>query len=820
VIRRTTRRIVTTLAFVVASLATIAAAQEYALDVSVATSAKAATFQIGSDGGQIPLTLLSTGKAPAGPITVSVTPFLSEAGERIEPQLSAGTQRGKTITLKTPADLVSCDLVVPALNGPGPFTGSLIIRVGKAAATRQVVAISSSTPSRPAALQVMPENEVKAFEIGMPMWRSHGPAPPTLDPSLGPTFEIRMRDGAEKWPVTQVTPGPVAVVKSPDGFAVSQHIAFYDSQRRLVTFPRTIAASGETLTMQLVNLEAGEYSATIPFHAANGAIEPRRFTFTANVKHHWFWAVLCLSFALLLSYGASKLVDIRNERLRLTRRIETVFPAWLESEEQTLALVWISSIQTQARHLSRTWLLPSLDTIHARLDKVEALLKPITTLRRVREEIRRSQGLPDFAKRRALTTARRIADRLDYEMDQATLNEQVTDISKLRDWIGPSPERPYAEDLAVSVNQLLANVELAAIPASGQSLVRTLVTELKQPLPTKLDELNAREQQYAKLKILWERRNAPEFPELVTAAGTSVGALFKAADTSAWRRLKDAKARTLSHSSDEPVDAHEPMVFEFSTGDTDLDDTYFVKHALRYVWHFDHKRKKDETVGRKPFSSDATTMSPRVPQYAMHVGTFHPSVTIVFEAHGQKDSQKVTGRIVTIGGSGAFNPVKGFSVGEMVQLLLAFVAAVTTGLQTFYFKSGGFGSLPDYLTLFAWGTTIDQFKNFLQKLPTATQAIQGTAVTTPVQTASPGPSGGGAGQPAGPAAANAQPVTAAAHPAGANAPAAPQQPAAPPPQGNVQGGGPAKPAPAAPQAPPDIADPPRPQQLPLNGEKI
>ena len=813
--RRTTRRIVTTLAFVVASLATVVAAQEYALDVSVATSAKAATFQIGPDGGAIPLTLLNTGKASTGPITISVTPFLSEAGERLEPLLSAGTQRARTITLKTPADFVSCDLVVPALNGHGPFTGSLIIRVGNAAATRQVVAISSATPSRPAALQVTPESEVKAFVIGMPMWRSHESAPPTHNPSLGPSFEIRMRDGAEKWPVTQVTPGPVAVVKSPDGFTASQHIAFYDSQRRLVTFPRTIAPSGETLTMQLLNLEAGEYSATIPFHAANGAIEPRRFTFTANVKHHWIWAVLCLSFALLLSFGASKLVDIRNERLRLTKRIETLFPAWLETEEQTLALVWISSIQTQARRLSRTWLLPSLDTIHARLDKVEALLKPVTTLRRVREEIRRSQGLPDFAKRRAMTTARRIADRLDFEMDQATLNDQITDITKLRDWIGPSPERPYAEDLAVSVNQLLANVDLAAIPAGGQPLVKTLVTELKQALPTKLDELNARELQYAKLKILWERRNAPEFPELVTAAGASVGALFKAADTSAWRRLKDSQNRTLSHSSVEPVDAHELMVFRFSTGDADLDDTYFVKHALRYEWHFDHKKKKDDTVGKKHFGSDAITMSPRVPQYAMFVGTFHPSVTVFFEAHGQKDSQKVTGRVVTIGSGGVFIPVKGFAVGEMVQLLLAFVAAVTTGLQTFYFKSGGFGSLPDYLTLFAWGATIDQFKNFLQKLPTATQAIQGTALTTTVQTASPGPAGGGAGQPAGPAVANAQPVNAAANP-GANEPAAPQPQPAPAAQGNQQG----EPAPAAPQTPPAIADPPRPQQLPLNGEKI
>ena len=211
-------------------------------------------------------------------------------------------------------------------------------------------------------------------------------------------------------------------------------------------------------------------------------------------------------------------------------------------------------------------------------------------------------------------------------------------------------------------------------------------------------------------------------------------------------------------------------------------------------------------------------MSPRVPQYAIFVGTFDPWVTVIFEGHGHKDYQKVAGRVVTIGSGGAFTPVKGFSVGEMVQLLLAFVAAVTTGLQTFYFKTGGFGSFPDYLTLFAWGATIDQFKNFLQKLPTATQAIQGTVVTTAVQSPSPGPAGGGAGQPAGLAAANPQPVNPVAIPAGANSPAAPQPQPAPAAKGNVQGEPAAKQAPAAPQAPPEIPAPPRPQTLPVDGQ--
>jgi hypothetical protein len=241
--------------------------------------------------------------------------------------------------------------------------------------------------------------------------------------------------------------------------------------------------------MQLLNLRAGEYSATLPFHAVNVAIAPSRFTFTANVKHHWGWAVLCVSLALLLSFGASKLVDIRNERLRLAKRIEQLSPKWLENEEETVAMVWVISIVTQTSAHSRTWFLPSLETVHARLDKVEALLQPIASLRRARSEIERSQALPALAKTRALTMVRRIAEGLDPDMDQALLSEQMTAITGLRDWTRGDPARPYAADLAVSVSQLLGNVDVAAIPRSGQAFVRSLVDELKSPLPTTLPDL-------------------------------------------------------------------------------------------------------------------------------------------------------------------------------------------------------------------------------------------------------------------------------------------------------------------------------------------
>jgi hypothetical protein len=769
------------LALALIAVASRAAAQDYALDVSVAASAKAATFQVPSAGGSIPLTLLNTGKAAAGDISIHVTPFLSDAGERIEPQLAAGAQRSTTVTLTT-ADLVSCELVVPALPGAGPFTGSLIIRTGEGAPTRQVVAITPTTASRPAVLHVMPEAETKPFVIRRPFFRSHVSPPAELDASLGPTFDIRLGDAALKWPVNQVDIGPLTILKSPDGFGGSD-VAFYDAAHRRVTFPRTIPASGETLTLQLLNLVAGEYSATIPFQSANGATEPTRFTFTANVKHDWTWAVLCVSVALLLSFAASKLVDIRNERMRLTRRIEQLSPAWLRQEEQTLAIVWVICILSQARKHSRRWLLPGLDTIHARLDKVEALLPLLGSLRRARSEIISSQALTRFAKTRVLTLVRRIAEAIDPELDLAVLNEQAPRIAALRDWTRGDPAIPYKADLTVSVDQLLGNVEVAAIPTEGQNLVRELLQELDSALPDGLRELEIREQQYARLKILWERRKANEFPQLLSAANGPIEQLFAAADTAAWERLERAKKR-ITCSATGRTDAQDPIIFSFSTDDAELNETYFVKHALRYEWHFDLIGKKRRT--ERQFHTEATTNAPRVPQFALFPGTLRPVVAVFFG----NSVQKANGAPITISRNSAFNALNGFSVGEMVQLGLAFVAAVTTGLQTFYFKAGGFGSLPDYLTLFAWGATIDQLKNFLQKLPTSQQSIQGAAASTTPSGQTPVPTSAAAGK------------TAAPTPTSTTGTPAP----------------PATPSPAPAVTPPEIPEPNTPPSLPLNGE--
>ena len=97
-------------------------------------------------------------------------------------------------------------------------------------------------------------------------------------------------------------------------------------------------------------------------------------------------------------------------------------------------------------------------------------------------------------------------------MDQDALTEQTNAITELRGWTRASESSGrYAADLGQSIIQLLIDVKVQEIPPVGQSFVQQLVADLNAPLPTTFVDLDKREETYAKLQILWGRRDAPEF---------------------------------------------------------------------------------------------------------------------------------------------------------------------------------------------------------------------------------------------------------------------------------------------------------------------
>jgi hypothetical protein len=654
--------------------------------------------------------------------------------------------------------------------------------VDDGAPARQVVAIAAATPSRPAVLQITPETGTGRQTIRVPFWRSRYSHPDRFSPTLGPTFDIRVADAAGKWMVTGVSVGPATVTKAPASFNLSENAAFYDENDQRLVPPISVPAEGRTIRLQVGGLPAGEYNATVPFFGANSGAEPRKFTLIVFVKHHVGYAVLCLFIALLLSYLASKLVSMRTERLRLVERINELRPFWLQSEPQTMAVVWIQSIVTQASQLSKRRLLPSLDTIHKRLDTAQSLLLALDRLRRVRVEIRQCT-LPRFARARALKRAERIGDRLDPEMDQTDLTDITNAIVDLRRWtLQGEWQTRYLADLTSSINQLLADIDPESIPAEHRAAITELVDELKTAMPTVPADLEERERRYATLKIIWERRAAREFAELLALRDAGIDRVFQTADDTAWVRLKAQQGRVrfelLSHKNGVKPEAYDPLTFRLTAGDAALDATFLVMHGLTYEWKF----AMAEKAGK--ISLTPSTRGPQVPLFAPFAGTLAPSVTLIH----QGEPLTIPHDPIAVARSSRFTAFNSFSAGEILQLGLAFVVAVVTGLQTFYYKTESFGSLADYMALFAWGATVDQVKNFLQRLP-ATASNSPAAVVAPSAT------------------------QVAAAPA-APAPAAPAPQAGAAQQAAATGG-----APASAPPPPQIPDPPRPASLDLGGDK-
>ena len=789
-------------------LAAPCGAQEVVLDLSLPAQAKVTTLQVPTSGARLPLTLVKTGTKEAT-VRVAVTPFLSDDGERLVARLStaANGADGETelpIRVSTDHQLSTTYLVVPPLMGLGPYNGSIFVSVNDGVPARHVVAITAANPSRPAVLQMAPETGTGRRTIRVPFWRSSYTRPEQFNPAAGPTFDIRFADAAGKWPV-DVGIGPATVTKAPGSFSLAENAAFYDESDRRLIPPISVPREGRTIRLQLGGLTAGEYNATIPFFAANAGGEPRKFTAVVFVKHHVAWAVLCLIVALLLSYLASKLVSMRNERVRLVERVNDLQPFWLQNEPQTMAVVWIQSIVKQAKRLSQRRLLPSLDTIHKRLDTASSLLQTLDRLRRARVEIRQS-ALPRFATARALKIAERIGDRLDPEMGPSDLTDIANAIVDLRGWTRQGEwETRYSADLLRSINQLLADVDPEAIASEHRQPITDLVTELKNALPTSPADLEERERRYATLKIVWERRAANEFADLLQLRDSGIDRIFQKADDTAWARLKAQHDRVRfelqSHTNGVAPEAYDPLTFRLTAGDAALDATYLVMHGLTYEWSFTmHDKSKSTAV--KP--STPSTRGPQVPYFAPFAGTLAPSVTLVHQGeplHVRHDS-------ILVSRSTRFSAFNSFSAGELLQLGLAFAVAAITGLQTFYYKTESFGSLADYMALFAWGATVDQVKNFLQRLPSApsstttgSPATQVPVPATPVPQAGAPPAGGPAAGP--PAPAVAQPGSPAPVPPGQT----PAQPAAPAPVQTPGAGAPV------------IPDPPRPSTLDLETAK-
>jgi hypothetical protein len=208
-------------------------------------------------------------------------------------------------------------------------------------------------------------------------------------------------------------------------------------------------------------------------------------------------------------------------------------------------------------------------------------------------------------------------------LDETKAKEVKSKLAELAGWLDEGKrENLYWTDLSQAIKDLLDNVPPDPDPPDGQGVLKDLVKNLQQAEPPDLKAKMERHGDYARLKILWERRNTADFPELVgfQLKNPPLEDLFSRADDLAWQRLKKAcedKARIIAPLGPQP--AFWNLLFEFTTDQASLDCTYLVMHGLQYEWTFTRTFRRFFFFKRE-VPCAVRSVSPKVVQYAQGRG--------------------------------------------------------------------------------------------------------------------------------------------------------------------------------------------------------
>ena len=275
---------------------------------------------------------------------------------------------------------------------------------------------------------------------------------------------------------------------------------------------------------------------------------------------------------------------------------------------------------------------------------------------------------------------------------------------------------------------------LTEIENSEREIIRDLRKQLKpDEQPQDLDEAIDRENIYARLKVINE---APEAlrDDLIELEKQNKGlnAMFKVVDDNAWEKMDsvtvNAKYRGKS--------ACELIEFYVDPNDRELESTYLFKNGSKYEWTIEYEPVDSGLLGglsSKPAKGGGnnessnpkltvTTDSPSVAQF-VPVHAHVKSINVAISYREKKPIVK--DRIVKfeIGKARVFNAVAAFQRIELTALLIALVAAITTGMQSQQFEDALSGTFVAYWMLFAWGFATDQVKNVFENI----EKVTGTA---------------------------------------------------------------------------------------------
>jgi hypothetical protein len=546
-----------------------------------------------------------------------------------------------------------------------------------------------------------------------------------------------------------------SVAKVGGNFVPDRDLSFaFNSQDNAQLFSSEGAALRRVLPNQqatvrgtIKNLDSGEYAMTLRFVASNADNEGGKVGLSVLVKDAPWIPLLVIVLGVLTSFFTKKLFAVSKDRLSLKARISQLDSAWLRSEPSASAVVWAQANLRLARSLARRAWLTIPDLVSTRLADIEALLPTLHAIRDTRKLLESRVG-NSLALTRALgKLAQQTARCSDPPLALAVVQQIAVDLAAMESWAASdSLASALWKDRVASIKSLVTHVQPDLVSDAGVKAVMADIQGTLQkalaavpdatgttPVPDNVFDLY---EQYAALEVLWERRNKPELPDLATCfkADHSVQELFKLGDDATWRSLKEAGAKKQIRilAPTVPQQAFDPFALRVTTGDVELDGSFFFKFRLRFEWDI---KLRSARRWWKPRVAEGVyteltpeTLEPTVVQYARRAGTGAATVRIWYGTSEFIDVDEPA--TIKIEQSDAKPLVNALERAEFWPLVLAAAVAVITGFATQYSGNNTFGSTKDYLALFLTGTAVDWLKNTVQPTPPAATGTTGSAKTS------------------------------------------------------------------------------------------
>ncbi|MHB8268497.1 hypothetical protein [Bradyrhizobium sp.] len=693
----------------------------------------------------VPFKLIRSGGPVPDGFAVDVTNFTNLQGVSVPVSVSVGSNPDTGATHVEPGAfnqaLLSVNLYVKQFPAPGKYTGQVIITTpgDDAKATIWRFVLSSATEVRPATL-VLDQNAVtitgaRAFCL-QPVHRSWCLGDD--DDPLVVTVHAREKTG--NWPLTGVMARLESGLTTPGtGFDVSSQLAVKFNGQPVSDFfisaspgagsssqsaapatdARTIPAGEQaTIALTFTPREVGQYTIPIRVIAANSAEDDlQRLTVTLQIRNSLLPAIFVLLFACFFSFFATRVVSMLRQRAAFLDRLGQLRPAWLAAEPPILPVIWLRSTLRLAEDLSRRFWLLGSGEIDARLTAAATML---AVLDRVRQLRRRIQSIPEeMVRQRAIWKLDAVVDTLGASpLSDQDLAYLKTQLDKLDPWCDPDQQKreaAYWEDLLPEINAISAQVDGVTIPAELQGYVQQYRPALEnaKTQATSLGLKMKAEETYQRLAILLEMSRRGQ---AALAAGfgndASIDKVRATVDDAWWELLKKPDKKlvvTGPPAKPDPPQAYQSATFEVQTPNDFLSNTYLMRKKLTYDWTISILSGSGMEVG--PLR--VTTHQPRVAQYSPRAGTMTASVKISYQGDA---GPEVSGDPVPVVKSNVFRVFTKYEAADLIGFALAAAASVASGLTLYALKPVFVGSLQDYLTLFVWGASIDQGKNFLQSL--------------------------------------------------------------------------------------------------------